>query len=241
MSIIKLEQVTSTNDYLKEHALNLNNYDICIADYQTKGRGRMNRNWESEPKTNLMMSILIKDLKKRTNYSNITLLAGCAVHQFLSKYLEKIEIKWPNDLLINHQKICGILAEGQTIANNKTILIIGIGININQKEYSLDIEQHTTSLAKETNQTYNLDELAKELSAILIQKIDGYLELDDSFIAYLRKHLYARGSMISYEEQGTLKEAVLLDVDEEGNLIINSANTLKRVKAGEIKIIRNKN
>lgn len=238
MKIIKFKEVTSTNDYLKENAYMLDNYDICVAEYQTNGRGRMNRKWQSVAKTNLMMSILIKDLKHRTNYTNITLLIGCAIHKFLSKYLSNIKIKWPNDLLVNNQKIAGILTEAQTRGNQQPIIVIGIGININQKHFDQDIDHYTTSLAKETDQIYDLDHLTNELSTILIAEIDHYVEGDNQFIDYLKQYLYAKNETITYEEEGKSKKAVLIEVDENGDLIINTDNQLKKVHSGEIKIIR---
>lgn len=238
MKIIKFKEITSTNDYLKENADLLDNYDICVADYQTNGRGRMNRKWQSVARTNLMMSILIKDLKHRTNYTNITLLTGCIIHKFLSKYLSNIKIKWPNDLLVNNQKIAGILTEAQTKGNQQPIIIIGIGININQKHFDQDIDQYTTSLAKETGQIYDLDNLINELATILITEIDHYLDENNQFIDYLKQYLYAKNETITYEEEGKIKQAVLIDIDEDGDLIINTNNQLNKVHTGEIKIIR---
>ncbi len=238
MNIIKLEQVSSTNDYLKENYQTLNNYDICTANFQTAGRGRMNRNWESNPNTNLMLSILIKDFKKRTNYTNITLLIGTVIHKFLSDYLNNVLIKWPNDLLIEHKKIAGILAEAKSTSNNQSILIIGIGININQENFSDELKNQTTSLKLETNKTFNLDELRNKLGILLINEIDKYLMLDDSFIEYLKKYLYGKNELITYEEQGTIKKATLIDIDIEGNLLIKTPNSYQKIKTGEIKIIR---
>lgn len=238
MKIIKFNELSSTNDYLKENYQTLDNYTICTTSYQTKGKGRISRNWESQKNQNILMSILVKDFKKRTNFSNITLLVGCVVHKFLSKYTNSLKIKWPNDILVDNKKIVGILSEAKSINNQIDSIIIGIGININQTTFSSDINNLTTSLSLLTNNIYNNDELIIELSNMLITKLDNYLNLDDSYLNYLKDFLYAKGELISFFKDNTIHQGILLDVGVDGKLIINENNELFHLESGEIKIIR---
>ena len=161
MLIIKKDVITSTNEYIKEHYETLDNYTIVTANYQTNGRGRMTRVWHSCAGDNILMSILIKEFNDRTDVNLLSLVTGVAVHKFLSKYLNKLYIKWPNDVLVDNKKICGILLEGK-MNNNSKMVVIGIGININQTSFNDDINLLTTSLKKELNINFDIDLLIKE-------------------------------------------------------------------------------
>ena len=110
----------------------------------------MTRVWHSCAGDNILMSILIKEFNDRTDLNLLSLVTGVAVHKFLSKYLNKLYIKWPNDVLVDNKKICGILLEGK-MNNNSKMVVIGIGININQTSFNDDINLLTTSLKKELN------------------------------------------------------------------------------------------
>ena len=148
MLIIKKDVISSTNKYIKEHYETLDNYTIVAANYQTNGRGRMTRVWHSTAGENILMSILIKEFNNQSDLNLLSLVTGVAVHKFLSKYLNNLYIKWPNDVLVDNKKICGILLEGK-MNNNSKMVVIGIGININQTNFDDEINLLTTSLKKE--------------------------------------------------------------------------------------------
>ncbi len=131
MKIIKKDVITSTNDFIKENYESLDNYTVVTANYQTNGKGRLSRTWEANSGENIIMSLLVKEFKEKTDLNLLSLVTGTSVHKFLKKYTDNLYIKWPNDILVNHLKICGILLEGK-INNNSKMIVIGIGININQ-------------------------------------------------------------------------------------------------------------
>ena len=132
--IIIFKQIGSTNSYLLDCAKNPDNQLIfCLAEMQTAGRGRLNRNWSS-PVGNIYLSILWKfntNFKNLKNLSGLSLAIGVAISRTLAVYgVENISLKWPNDILYEHRKLAGVLIE--TIAGIKhTQAIIGIGMNIN--------------------------------------------------------------------------------------------------------------
>ena len=109
MKLIELEEVDSTNDYLKREYQNLPMQTCITAKYQTKGRGRNGHVWESHANENLIMSFLFKDFHKIEDAWKMTQLATCSVVGLLDRYRIKATIKWPNDIMVNGRKLVGIL------------------------------------------------------------------------------------------------------------------------------------
>jgi len=129
--IIRLDEVDSTNSYLKgrndllqQHGL------VVIADMQTSGRGRVGREFVSLRGKNLTFSVVLHPELPLGEIQVLSLLAGVAVSRVLEKYLNKIRLKWPNDVLVCEKKICGILLETITIPEQSfPVLVMGIGLN----------------------------------------------------------------------------------------------------------------
>lgn len=159
LTICKVEKISSTNDYLKENYQNLENYFILKADYQSAGRGQFNRKWVSNPKDNLLFSILFKNVNlAKLNY--IFNLILNSVKQVLDRYISNVRIKAPNDLYINDKKICGILMESRVKGDICEYLIVGIGLNVNQEIFD---NLNATSLKNELNKLCDVDKLFKEI------------------------------------------------------------------------------
>lgn len=237
MVIIKKDIISSTNKFIKENYENLDNYTVVTAKYQTAGKGRMTRNWESSNSDNILMSILIKEFKERSDLNLLSLVASMSVHKFLKKYLDNLYIKWPNDILVNNKKICGILLEGK-INNDSKMVVIGIGININQIVFNNEINDITTSLKKELDKDFDIDELINELVHILITDIEVFLNGSDEFIKYIRTYLFGINKLIEYTRNNTLCEGIILDIDETGRLIVKEQDQILHINSGEIKIKR---
>ncbi len=237
MLIIKKDVIPSTNEYIKEHYENLDNYTIVAANYQTNGRGRMTRVWHSTAGENILMSILIKEFNDRTDLNLLSLVTGVAVHKFLSKYLNNIYIKWPNDVLVDNKKICGILLEGK-MNNNSKMVVIGIGININQTNFDEEINLLTTSLKKELCINFDIDLLIKELSNILVKEIDEYLNGNTSYIEYIKSNLFGINKLIEFTRNDVLCEGIILGIHTDGRLIVKEKDQILYLNSGEIKIKR---
>lgn len=130
-SIIFKPIINSTNQYLIESIKNIKSGDICISEYQTKGRGRFGKRWFSPFGCNVCLSIYWCFKKKISSILSVSLVIGIVTAETINKLTgSNIKIKWPNDLYINDKKIAGILVE--SINNNKKFshVIIGIGINV---------------------------------------------------------------------------------------------------------------
>ncbi|CAM4419416.1 biotin--[acetyl-CoA-carboxylase] ligase [Flavobacterium terrigena] len=140
MHIIKLPAIDSTNSYLKELTTKqtVDNFTVVVAENQTNGRGQRGANWEVENGKNLTFSVLIKDvLLNFEEVFNLNVVVAVSLFQTFSNLkIPNLAIKWANDILADKKKICGILIENQFKSNSEILSIIGIGINVNQENFS---------------------------------------------------------------------------------------------------------
>lgn len=181
MKTIHFPQIDSTNSYLKENYNNLENYTFVSADNQLKGKGRNNRKWESENSKNLLFSLLILDDVLINKFKEVSIVTAYTIVKYLeSLNIENVSIKWPNDVFVKDNKICGILLE--TITKDRMeCLVVGVGININQKDFSKDLLIEATSLFKLTNKAYDIYTIKKELYSRLLANLD---KLKDGYDFY---------------------------------------------------------
>lgn len=160
--VIYFSQLHSTNKYAKENEIESDN--IIVTSYQYEGRGRFNRIWESLEDNNLTFTI-VKTIKLKTKnvyilnfYTSYIILN--AIKDIFPDYLHKnFSLKWPNDLLVKNKKFGGILSELINLNNEDKKFIIGVGINVNQKEFSETISYKATSLRLETGIIFELEDL----------------------------------------------------------------------------------
>lgn len=156
-NIIYYEEITSTNSVAKKILnktnLHINNF-LVLADYQTNGRGKGDAYYFSPAKVGIYMSVVL--IKPSYDLKLLSMATSLAIAKSLCTFIDaNIKIKWPNDILINNKKVCGILIESATQAKSATVdyTIIGVGININNKNFDSEIESIATSLSKECGKT----------------------------------------------------------------------------------------
>lgn len=173
------EQIDSTNDYAKIVAQKpFEDGDIIIAESQSKGRGRFSREWLSSMKKGAYLSILLKpdiSFEKITRLTIITALAICSVLEDHTQ--KKVEIKWPNDILINGKKICGILTEISGEVDKINYVIVGIGVNINLdiEDFDESLVRKASSLKIETSKTQNRKGIVQKILNAFDQYYDDFL------------------------------------------------------------------
>lgn len=236
-----VEEIDSTNKYLKKHYDSIPSNTYLYTSFQTNGSGRMGRNWESEKGKNIMMSLLIKDHLEKCNIDLVTLMVSVAIHKVLSNYLDNIYIKWPNDILCNHKKLCGILCEA--ISSDKVLaLVIGIGINVNQKEFSKDISDICTSIVNETGKSLEVPSLIDEVIKTIQDEINTFYINPLYFMDYYKQHLYGLNQIVSYTSSNQLEQGEIIGISDNGSIIIKTSNgSTVNKRSGEIKIITNYN
>ncbi len=234
-TIYKYAKLDSTNAFLKQHCANLPDFSVIWADEQTHGRGRFTRIWNSEPCQDLTFSLLLPltSLEQKLR-QNITQIAALSVAQMLEGYGLKPSVKWPNDVLIQGEKISGILCE-ITETDERVCGVLGIGVNVNNSEEflaSLDIP--ATSLRCELNHKVVRQELLEKLLEIIIncfnvlcqtgfkqnqQEIKKRLAFINEPIIFtdVRQDSYS-GKIIDLNDDGTL----LFKCEKRGIISLNS-------------------
>lgn len=229
--IIKLSSVDSTNNYLSKliSTTNVPNGTVILAQHQTNGRGQRENKWLSELDKNLMMSLFLQfnQLKIQDNFF-ISMMAANAIHQTLLSYNISSSIKWPNDILVKEKKIAGILIENTVSGYYVSQSILGIGININQKDFG-DIR--ATSLTLELGKQSLISDFFNDL---LIHLSNGYrlilLHQEKKIKEYYLTHLLGYNQLFSYRELTTnlFLNGTILDVMPTGELVVLSEN--KKIK-----------
>lgn len=206
MNSISFRTIDSTNTYLKQHYHELEHLTFVSAEFQTAGRGRGGRVWHSDAAVNLMFSVLLKKPELLEKYRQVSVITAYAIIKVLETHgLHDLMIKWPNDIYASGRKICGILSEG-VFLNEMECMIVGCGINVNQREFEGDYLRTPTSMALETGETFDMESLKKEIYAGL-ENCYQAIEDDVSFYSEISKYDYLKGRK-AYAEINNRKEEV---------------------------------
>ena len=166
------EELSSTHLYVKDNLDKLENSTVIIANRQTAGIGTHGKSWYTGS-NNIAMSIIYKPNCDITKLDGITINIARSIQEAISElYNIELKIKYPNDLLLNNKKICGILTEINTISKKVNYLIISIGFNVNEINFDNEMNKIATSLKKEYKKDFD-----KELIIYkIIEKIDKITE-----------------------------------------------------------------
>ena len=226
--------IDSTNTYLKNHYVELDNFTIVRSDYQTSGHGRENRVWYSPNGNNLLFSILIKNQKLVEHGGLLSLIAACSICESISKYSNgrlRPLIKWPNDIYIDDKKVCGILLEG----NVPDYIIIGIGLNANQKVFADEYRIPPTSLSLLLKEDVDFENIKNVIYMDLLTNLDNVDTLREEFIKYYKEHDYLKGKHIEIMVNHKMIKGIVKDIDQSFNLIIDDENNNEHIiSSGEI-------
>ena len=220
--IIRIQSTESTNNYAN-HRMRLESIEegtVFLAYEQSAGRGQMNNKWESESGKNLTFSIVLypEFLEIRRQFL-LSKVVSLGIYSSLNKYIEKLRIKWPNDIYAGKMKLAGILIENSILGGSIKTSVIGIGLNVNQMVF-VSQAPNPVSMQLLTNKHYDCDHiLAEVLSAInfyyelLCQ--EEYDKIDHDYISALyrinEKHKFKtegeefQGSIIGVNEIGQLQ------------------------------------
>ena len=216
---------------------------VVIADSQTKGKGRLQRVWHSPPGYNIYTSIILRPNFAPDQAPQISIAAGVAVAEILNEYCPgHVQIKWPNDVLLNKKKICGILAQMKTSANGIDFVVLGIGINVNIgcNQLPPDIRTIATSLAIETGREIARLELIISLYENLAK---WYKQLMQRGFGAIKEKWLNLAPMINQDVQIMFRDEVLrgkaLGLDDDGSLIILTVNNeTVKVSAGDATVLK---
>ncbi len=239
--IYRKEITGSTNLDIKELALQGAEEGIVVcADMQTAGRGRRGRNWVSEKGDSLLFSLLLRPDISPDKASQITLLMALAVTKLLrEQYGMDAAIKWPNDIVINGKKICGILTELYPDVDSNYFVIVGCGINVGQKVIPDELKDMATSLFLESGSMILTEELLQGVLAEFEWYYDRFLqkesleEFTDEYNAWLIS-LDKEVWVLDPKEEFT---GISKGINDKGELLVQLADgTITQVYAGEVSV-----
>lgn len=237
---LKLNEIDSTNNFLKDLITNSKPLEgtVILAESQKAGRGQMGTSWITQPNANITLSILYqpKWLKVQDQFL-ISAMTSWAIYELISELLpsEKIEVKWPNDIMIDRQKVCGVLIEnsirGEIIQNS----IIGIGLNVLQKDFgsiknasSLSLKGYGGTVEWVTKRLVEI----MEKNYMLLKSGKG-LELMKSY----HEVLLGKDEELRYKEKGVEFFGKIRKVCKDGKLIVETENGLKHYYHKEVELL----
>lgn len=234
------ESCDSTNRLAgKWAAENAPAFSVVTTDFQTAGRGRMGRVWEAQAGENLMASFILRPLFPLEKFGLIPLAAALSVVQALQDlhpdHAAALAIKWPNDVLWKRRKVCGILAETQHQA--APVVILGMGINANQRLFEGELAEKASSIINETCATTD--------RTLLLARVLHYLKIWIQSLAidggkllrnHYRTHLLGLGEPIQLHEGETVHQGLLAGITELGALQLHTAGGLRAFHAGDVSL-----
>ncbi len=215
---------------------------VVVADAQSKGRGRLDRSWESPPALNLYLSVVLRPDIPAVSSSLIPLTVGVAVADVISRYCPgRVRLKWPNDVLIDGKKICGILTEMRTKGERVNFIIAGIGVNLNiqRLHFPLELRETATSLRMETGAEVDRSDFAVRLFESLgnwyrVFLNGGEADIRRTWLQYA--DLIGRRVEVVFKE--TIQRGTVTGLDENGALLLEGESGPQRVLAGDVYIAR---
>ena len=239
---MRFDRVSSTNDLAREMAASgATEGTAVLAREQMAGRGRQGRSWSSPPGEGLYLSLVLRPEIKPSRSPAITLAAAIAVAETLSiDFKVPSDIKWPNDVEARGRKICGILVESAIEGARLQYAVMGIGVNISQREFPDEIKQSATSVFLETGHAPAPDDFLLPLLDRLdhwYRKATGHPE--EVIARFEELSTYARGCRVCVEAADDVLEGVTQGLAASGALMVRLENgDVRHVVAGEIKLRR---
>lgn len=240
--LIHFNSIDSTNTKAKElSSLGEENGTVVISEEQTVGRGRLGRNWCSPKGKGIWLSIILRPDIDPMNVAKITQVAGAAVCKSLLDMGITTYIKWPNDIVINRKKACGILTEmsGELNLVNYVVLGIGINVNIDEQEFPEDLKETATSLKIEHGKAIDRKELTGKILNNFELLYENFLNTSSlsASVEICKKHSILLGREIKIINRNSTTIGKAIDVDNDGRLIVQYENgNTEAIISGEVSI-----
>ena len=243
-NIIRLKEVDSTNDFLCHHSdCGDNDIVVVTAEYQTNGRGQGTNHWESEDGANLLFSILVRPHGVDASHQFVLSMAhALALREALGGYVAGISLKWPNDVYWRDYKISGTLIETALSGKSVRQCIFGTGINVNiaEEDFPEDLRDKATSLSQlkgeEIPRVAFFRAVLEHMDALYDSILrEGFAEV----FSMWRRYSITLGQMVRVIDARGGKDAFTgraVDIDEDGALLVDTAEGRRRVLAGDVSI-----
>ncbi|MDO5294642.1 MAG: biotin--[acetyl-CoA-carboxylase] ligase [bacterium] len=239
--LLYYEEIDSTNNKAKQLG---NEGDqrqlLLLADVQTAGRGRRGRSWSNPKGTNIAMSYKLHPEIAPQNASRITLVAALALVETIRQVTGlEAKIKWPNDIVINGHKVCGILTEMSSESDFIHYVVVGIGINVNGEEFPEEIKEIATSLFLQGEEKVDRAAIVVGVIKAFEKYYKLFLETEDltSMMDQYNSFLVHNGHQVKIINGTDTLDGVAEGINKKGSLLVRlSDGTLKEVISGEVSV-----
>jgi BirA family biotin operon repressor/biotin-[acetyl-CoA-carboxylase] ligase len=212
---------------------------VFLAEEQTAGRGRGANIWQSPRSTGIYCSVILRPTLPPSDVLVLSLAAGIAVHAAIQQVDARVtpDLKWPNDVLIDGKKVCGILTEMNAEATRVRHIVVGVGINVNQPSFPKDLP--ATSLRLATGSEWSRVELAAALLKSLDREYRHLLDEPDARHSILRRFAtnssWVEGKQVRIEELDSTFEGTSAGLDARGFLQVETASGKRSVLSGTVR------
>lgn len=238
-NIIYEEIMESTNKYAKKLGEeNVTNGTVVVTKKQTAGRGRRGRDWIS-PEGNCYFSLLLKPSIQTENASRLTLVSALALAEAIKNVAGlETQIKWPNDVVVDGKKLCGILTESSIDVNGLKYVVIGIGINVNQKKFDPEIDSMATSISLQLGQDVECAHMIAEFLNCFEMYFSIFIQTEDlsMLLSQYNALLVNKNKEVRIVDQSE-RVGVAIGINDVGELLVrNNAGVVESVNAGEVSV-----
>lgn len=218
----------STSDYIKENYLSLPSKTVVATQNQTGGHGRLGRSWNAGEGA-VTFSLLLKGEEYASSLLLLPFAMGEAVALALQKRGAKPMLKWPNDVYLDGKKAAGILLEGLYEGNEFLGLVIGVGVNLNQKEFPPELD-NATSLYLSSGKANEAGALVKDI----LEELEPKLSHPEASLDYFTSHDFLFGKQIFLTYYGENLQGTAKGIDKQGRLLLEENNgAIRTVSSGE--------
>ena len=235
------DSIDSTNACAKELAnKGIPEGAVIIADYQRAGRGRMGRKWDGEAGNSLLFSVIIRPIFDNNKIGLLPLFAAASVALVIEAITGlRCECKWPNDILLNGRKCCGILMESAFQHNLLNYVIIGIGLNVNQKIFDEKLAGKATSLSRECNKEFDRKDIFQRVMMSL-ESLYADVKTGDfnTTLRLWKSHAAIFGKQISLMQADKEINGCAIDLADDGGLLVETITGPEVFYAGDVTIIK---
>ena len=210
---------------------------VFVAEEQTAGRGRAGHGWQSEASAGIYCSIILRPAAAPADVLFLSLAAGLAVAEAIGEVTgATCDLRWPNDVLLNEKKVCGVLAEMNAEATRVRYVVLGIGLNVNQQRFSGELAETASSLRMELGRKWSRIELLAALLKSLDREYRRFLESGPADLArrFEAASTLARGAQVRVEEAAGFC-GITDGLDERGFLLVRTEGGVRRVLSGAVR------
>lgn len=239
--VLYFDTIDSTNTKAQELAeKGYPSGTLVVADKQESGKGRRGRSWVSPSGTGIFMTLMIKPDINPNNASMLTLVAALAVAKAITSVTgEEALIKWPNDIVINGKKVCGILTEMNAQFDYINHIVVGIGINVHNESFPEEISQMASSLMIEAGgKRFHRAQIIAETMSYFEQYYDTFLKTQD-LSALVREYdelLVNRNKSVRVLDPKEPFDGKAMGITPKGELIVDTWESRKLVSSGEVSV-----